>query len=144
MSMKYLVTIYSFKVCLRTIHLPLLLTSGFKAQSEPNLNRLLFAEDIFMAKMHLRQPGFTYSTFGPFAGNKVRMQKFDEKVNPRCICQNKLIKLVLNLIWLMKFLKYLPRRAVTDKVPCDKRFNIAKTHAYDGYKRGISSMVYTF
>ena len=32
----------------------------------------------------------------------------------------------------MKVLKYLPRRAVIDKVPCDKRYNIAKTHAYDG------------
>ena len=51
-----------------------------------------------MAKMHLRQPRFTYNSFGPFAENKVRMQKFDEKGNPRCICQNKLIKLVLNMI----------------------------------------------
>ena len=48
------------------------------------------------------------------------------------------------MIWLIKVLKYLPRRAATDKVPCDERYNIAKTYAYDGYKRGISSMVYTF
>ena len=105
---------------------------GLRHKVSQTLNRLLFSEDIFMAKMHLRQPRFTYSSFGPFAENKVRMQKFDEKGNPRWICQNKLIKLVLNMIWLMKVLKYLPRRAVIDKVPCDKRYNIAKTHAYDG------------
>ena len=31
-----------------------------------------------MPKMHLRQPGFTYSTSGPFTKNKERIQKFKE------------------------------------------------------------------
>ena len=29
-----------------------------------------------MPKMHLRQPGFTYSTCDPFTKNKERIQKF--------------------------------------------------------------------
>ena len=31
-----------------------------------------------MPKMHLRQPGFTYSLWGPFTKNKERIQKFKE------------------------------------------------------------------
>ena len=31
-----------------------------------------------MPEMHLRQPGFTYSTCGSFTKNKERMQKFKE------------------------------------------------------------------
>ena len=31
-----------------------------------------------MPEMHLRQPGFTYSTCGSFTKNKERIQKFKE------------------------------------------------------------------
>ena len=30
------------------------------------VNKLLFAGDKFMPRLHLRQPGFTYRTCGPF------------------------------------------------------------------------------
>ena len=29
-----------------------------------------------MHKMHLKQPGFTYSAYGPFTKNKESLQKF--------------------------------------------------------------------
>ena len=32
-----------------------------------------------MPEMHLRQPGFTYSAWGPFTKNEERIQKFKEK-----------------------------------------------------------------
>ena len=38
--------------------------------------------------MHLRQPGFTYSTCGPFRKNKDRIQKFKETGASRYIYQN--------------------------------------------------------
>ena len=38
----------------------------------------------------------------------------------------------------------LSRRAIADKVSRDKAFNIAKDPKYDGYQRGLSSMVYKF
>ena len=38
--------------------------------------------------------------------------------------------------------KDLNRRTVADKVLCDKAFNIAKDPKYDGYQRGLASMVY--
>ena len=34
--------------------------------------------DKFMPEMHLKQPGFTYSTCGPSTKNKERIQKFKE------------------------------------------------------------------
>ena len=44
------------------------------------------------------------------------------------------IKLVFNIA----------RRAASDKVLCDKAFNIAKNPKSDGYQRGLPCMVYTF
>ena len=38
--------------------------------------------------------------------------------------------------------KDLPRRACADKALHDKAFNIAKNPKYDGYQRGLASMVY--
>ena len=38
--------------------------------------------------------------------------------------------------------KDLKRRTASDKVLRDKAFNIAKNPKYDGYQRGVASMVY--
>ena len=38
--------------------------------------------------------------------------------------------------------KDIARRMASDKVLRDKAFNIAKTPKYDGYQRGLASMVY--
>ena len=38
--------------------------------------------------------------------------------------------------------KNLPRRTASDKVLCNKAFNIAKNEKYDGCQRGFASMVY--
>ena len=40
--------------------------------------------------------------------------------------------------------KDLTRRTASDKVLRDKAFNIAKNPKYDGYQRGLASMVYKF
>ena len=40
------------------------------------VNTFLLAGDKFMPKMHLKQPGFTYSACGPFTKNKEKIQKF--------------------------------------------------------------------
>ena len=40
--------------------------------------------------------------------------------------------------------KDLVRRTASDKVLRDKAFNIAKNPKYDGYQRGLASMVYKF
>ena len=40
--------------------------------------------------------------------------------------------------------KDLKRRTFSDNVLRDKAFNIAKTPKYEGYQRGLASMVYKF
>ena len=45
-----------------------------------------------MPEMRLKQPGFTYSTCGPFIKNKERMIKFKETGDTDYIYKNKLDK----------------------------------------------------
>ena len=45
------------------------------------VNKFLLAGDKFMPKIHLRQPGFTYSACGPFTKNIERIQKLKETGN---------------------------------------------------------------
>ena len=40
--------------------------------------------------------------------------------------------------------KDLKRGTASDKILRDKAFNIAKNPKYDGYQRGLASMVYNF
>ena len=40
--------------------------------------------------------------------------------------------------------KDLARRTASDKVLRDKAFNITKNPKYDGYQRGLATMVYKF
>ena len=76
-----------------------------------------------MPEMHLKQPGFTYSTCGPFTKNKEWIQKFKETGDTNYIYNNELDK-------------DLARRTASDKTLRDKAFNIAKNPKYDGYQRG--------
>ena len=56
-------------------------------------NKFLLAEDKFMFKIRLRQPGYTHSACGSFTKNKGRIQKL--KKNRRyTIYQNHCVKFV--------------------------------------------------
>ena len=55
-------------------------------------NKFLLAGDKFMTKMHLKQPGFTYSACGPFTKNKERIEKFMQTGNIDFIYKNDLDK----------------------------------------------------
>ena len=50
------------------------------------------------------------------------------------------IKLAFSMIWLMG----LAKRTQSDNVLRDKAFKIASDSKYDGYQRGLASMVYKF
>ena len=43
------------------------------------VNKFLLVGDKFMPKMHLKQPGFTYSACGPFTKNKERIENANWK-----------------------------------------------------------------
>ena len=65
------------------------------------VNKFLLLGD----KLHLKQPGFTYSACGPFTKNKERIQKFKETRDKNYIYKNELDKVVFSMIWLVEILK---------------------------------------
>ena len=104
----------------------------------------LSAGDSFMPEMHLRQPGFMYWACGPFTKNKERMQKFKETGDLWYIYQNELDKTCFQHDMVYGDFKDLPSRTASDKVLPDKALCIAKNPKYDGYQKGLASLVYTF
>ena len=54
------------------------------------VNKFFLARNKFMPEMHLKQPGFTYSAFGPFTKTKDRINKFELTGDIRYIFRNTL------------------------------------------------------
>ena len=108
------------------------------------VNKFLLAGDKFIPEMHLRQPQFLYSACGPFTKNKERIQKFKETGDTSYIYKNELDKPCFQHDMAYRDFKDLPKRTASDKVLRDKAFKIASDQKYDGYQRGLASMVYRF
>ena len=108
------------------------------------IKKISLTGDKFMLEMHLRQPGFTYSTCGPFTKSKERIQKFKQTGDSKYIYRNELDKACFQHYMAYGYFKDLKKRTAADKVLRDKAFNIAKDPKYDGYQRGLASMVYKF
>ena len=106
------------------------------------INKFLLAGDKSISEMHLRQPQFTYSSCGPFTNNKERIEKFKETGDTKYIYRNELDKAYFQHDMAYVNFKDLARKTAADKVLKDKAFNIAKDPKYDGYQRGLASMVY--
>ena len=104
------------------------------------VNKFLLAGDKFMPEMHLKQPEFTYSACGLFTKNKERIEKSKETGDSRYIYRKTRKTFQLDMAY--GDFKDLARRTASDKVLRDKAFNIAKNPKYDGYQRGLVSMVY--
>ena len=97
-----------------------------------------------MSEMHLKQPGFTYSDCGPLTKNKERIEKFMQTGNTNFIYKNELDKACFQHDMAYGKSKDLAKRTQSDKVLRDKAFKITSDPKYDGYQRGLSSMVYKF
>ena len=104
------------------------------------VNTCLLVGDKFMAGMHLKPPGFTYSACGPFTKNKERIEKFMQTVNTDFIYTNELDKACFQHD--MAYCK--SKLTQSDKVLRDKAFKIVSDPKYDGYQRGLASMSYKF
>ena len=108
------------------------------------VNKFSLTGDDFLPETHLKQPGFTYSTCGPFTKNKKRIQKFKETGDTSYIYKNELDKACFEHDMAYGDFKDLKRRTASGKVLRDKAFNFNKNPKYDGYQKGFASMVYTF
>ena len=97
-----------------------------------------------MPELRLKQPDFTYSVCGPFTKNKERIKKLMQTGNTDFIYKNELDKACFQHDMAYGKAKDLVRRTQSDKVLRDKVFKIASDPKYDGYQRGLASMVYKF
>ena len=108
------------------------------------VSKFLLASDKFMPEMHFKQPGFTYSACGLFTRNIERTEKFMQTGNTDFIYRNELDKACFQDDMAYGKSKDLGKITKSDKVLRDKAFKIAIDSKYDGYQRGLASMVYKF
>ena len=107
------------------------------------INKFLLAGDKFMPEMHLRQPGFTYSAC-PFTKHKERIKKFKQTRDTQYIYRNELDKTCFQHDAAYADNKDLLNRTRADKSLRYKAYGIANNPQYDGFQRGLASMVYKF
>ena len=108
------------------------------------INKFLLAGDKFMPEMHLRQPRFVYSACGPFNGHKERIKEFKRTGDTHYIHRNKLDKACFQHDSTYADHKDLINRTEADTFLRDKAHDIASNPKYDGYQRGLASMVFKF
>ena len=108
------------------------------------INKFLLASDKFMHEIHLRQPRFVYSACGPFTRHKERIKEFKRTGDTRYIYRNELDKACFQHDSAYADHKDLINRTEADKVLRDKAYDTASNPEYDGYQRGLASIVYKF
>ena len=108
------------------------------------INKFLLTGDTFKREMHLRQPQFVYSACDPFTRHKERIKEFKRTDDTRYIYRNELDKACFQHDSAYADYKDLINRTKPDKVLRDKAYNIGSNPEYDGYQRGLASMVYKF
>ena len=97
-----------------------------------------------MPEMHLRQPRFVYSACGPFTRHQEGIKEFKRTGDTRYIYRNDLDKACFQQDSAYADHKDLINRTKSDKVLRDKAYDIVSNLEYDGYQRGLASMVYKF
>ena len=97
-----------------------------------------------MPELHFKQPGFTYSAYGPFSKHRQRIQKFRETGNLKHLYRNELEKACFAHDAAYSNNKDFVKRTISDKILRDRAYEIARNRKYDGYQRALASMVYKF
>ena len=102
------------------------------------INKFLLVGDRFMPEMHLRQPQFVYSACGSFTRHKERIKKLKQTGDTGYIYRDDLDKACFQ-----HDSAYADNKDLINRTK-DKAYNIASNPEYDGYQRGLESMVYKF
>ena len=97
-----------------------------------------------MPEIHLKQPVFTYSACGPFTKNKERIERFMQTGNADFIYKNEFDKACFQHDMAYGKSKDLIKRTQSGKVLKYKAFKIASNPKYNGYQRGLLSVVSDF
>ena len=108
------------------------------------IDKITLAGNKFMPEMHLRQPRFVYSARYPFTRHKERIKEFKRTGDTCYIYRTEIDKARFQHDSAYANHKDLINRTEADKVLKDKAYDIASNTKYDGYQRGLVSMVYKF
>ena len=108
------------------------------------VNKFLLAGDKFIPEWHLRQPGFTYSACRLFNKHHEKIQKFREQGDLNHIYKNLLNKPYFPHDAAYSDSEDLVKRTISDKILKNRAPEIAGNPKYNGYQRGVASMVYEF
>ena len=106
------------------------------------INKFLLAGDKYMPEMHLRQPQFVYSACGPFTRQKERIKEFKRTGDTRLLYRNELDKTCFKHDAAYTKYKDVENRLISDQKLKHSAYDIASNPKYDGYQRGLASMVY--
>ena len=114
-------------------------------KSNSIINKFLLAGDKFMPELHLRNPIVKkYSACGPFTKHTQRIQDFLNMGKLSYIYKNDLDKACFQHDMAYNKFKDLEKRTQSDIVLKNKALKIASNPKYNGYERGLASMVYKF
>ena len=108
------------------------------------INKFLLVGDKFMPEIHLRQPKFGYSACSPFTRHKERIKEFKRTGDTRLLYRNELDKACFKHDAAYAKYKDVENRLISDQKLRNSAYDIASNPIYDGYQRGLASMVYKF
>ena len=108
------------------------------------INKFLLADDKFIPEVPLRQPQFFYSACGPFTRHKERIKEFKRTGDTRLLYRNELDKACFKHDAAYAKYKDVENRLISDQKLRNSAYDIASNPEYDGYQRGLASMVYKF
>ena len=94
--------------------------------------------------INLRQPTFVYSACGPITRHKERIKEFKRTGDMRLIYRNELDKACFKHDAAYAKYKDVENRLISDQKLRNSAYDIASNPKYDGYQRGLASMVYNF
>ena len=109
------------------------------------ISKFLLAGDKFMSELHLVNPIVKkYSAYGPFTKHTQRVQDFLNTGKLSYIYKNDLDKACFQHDMAYNKFKDLEKRTQSDIVLKNSALKIASNPKYNGYERGLASMVYKF
>ena len=108
------------------------------------INKFLLAGDKFMPEVHLRQPQFVYSACDLFTRHKEKIKELKRTGDTRLLYRNELDKACFKHDAAYTKYKDIENRLISDQKLKNSAYDIARNPKYDGYQRGLASMVYKF
>ena len=106
------------------------------------VNTFLLTWDKLLPEIDLKQLGFTNSACGSFIKNKESIRKLKKTREKTYIYKNELDKACFKHDMALGDLAKMTFKF--HKLLKNKAFNIAKNLKYDGYRRGLASVIYNF